>query len=191
MFGVSVEFYHVFSKFDPKIKVVWTEAGIHVLREPWHLCCHWDAPSFLVTWIFHHVLKDADMDEMWWTWQYDEIWWNMDEIWWYRIWMFQNFRSEFWMSHSPPRPLSALQSWRSSSWSRRTHPCWNDQVFSISGLIAEIWNKMLSTQSQSYCLMFRGFRGTNRMVHFGYRWWFMDVTIVVRFPSNWLMTPDP
>ena len=97
MFGVSVEFYHVFSKFDPKIKVVWTEAGIHVLREPWHLCCHWDAPSFLVTWIFHHVLKDADLDEIWWTWKYDEIWW-------YRIWMFQNFRSEFWMSHfSPPK----------------------------------------------------------------------------------------
>ena len=109
MFGVSVEFYHVFSKFDPKIKVVWTEAGIHVLREPWHLCCHWDAPSFLVTWIFHHVLKDADMDEMWWTWQYDEIWWNMDEIWWYRIWMFQNFRSEFWMSHFfPPQGLYQL-----------------------------------------------------------------------------------
>ena len=157
-----------------------------------------ESPGTFVATEMHQVFWSPGSSTMFWKmriWmKYDEHG-NMmkyDEIWWYRIWMFQNFRSEFWMSHfSPPRPLSALQSWRSSSWSRRTHPYWNDQVFSISGLIAEIWNKMSSTQSQSYCLMFRGFRGTNRMAHFGYRWWFMDVTIVVRFPSNWLMIPDP
>ena len=195
--GRCLEFLLISTLFSPSLTQRSTsdQAGIHVLREPWHLRCHWDAQGG------SSPMKDVDMD--WYggfhTWGDPNSWmvfvgedpnlrWMMTRCSpiYLPIWIHMVSGLSFGWTILDSRRLSALRSWRFSSWSRRRRSLeWSVVLNQLPGFNSRDFScGQPSHKPAVWCWE----EQTKWLISGIVDGLCMTVTIGGRFPSNWLMT---